>query len=371
MVRRKRIGLYFYNDPNWIGGTYYIANLIAALKLSRLTVSPEILAFTDTEDNFQVLHDISYRRLRPIRIGTPDQYPHWPIWLRRWLGKDKYCDVIYPAKENTWADPGAKGILWIPDFQPKMLPEFYDSALRQEVVSKVDAMVGSNLPLILSSQSSLADFRYLYPNAKNRVFVLNFAVTHPEFRSIDWKVLTQKYQLQEEYYYIPNQFWIHKNHRLVLAALLKLKGINNAVNLVFSGNETDFRAQGFADELKGFCGTHGLTERVRFLGFIDRKDQLKIMERAKAVIQPSLFEGWSTSIEDAKAMRQTVIASDLPVHIEQLGSQGLFFERHSADGLATLMNDSWNKELKKPDFDYISSIRLFGEGFCKICDQVI
>jgi hypothetical protein len=35
------------------------------------------------------------------------------------------------------------------------------------------------------------------------------------------------------------------------------------------------------------------------------------MKNATAIMQPSLFEGWSTVIEDAKSLQVPVIASDL------------------------------------------------------------
>ena len=58
------------------------------------------------------------------------------------------------------------------------------------------------------------------------------------------------------------------------------------------------------------------------------------MQNAQAVIQPSLFEGWSTVIEDARALNKFVIASDLDVNKEQLQTNVRFFERNSAQALA-------------------------------------
>ena len=68
------------------------------------------------------------------------------------------------------------------------------------------------------------------------------------------------------------------------------------------------------DYLKKFVTDNNISENVLFLGFIDRKEQLKIMQHSEAVIQPSLFEGWSTVIEDARALNKYIIASDLRVH---------------------------------------------------------
>ena len=57
-----------------------------------------------------------------------------------------------------------------------------------------------------------------------------------------------------------------------------------------------------------------------------RAEQLLLMKYAQAVIQPSLFEGWSTVIEDAISLQVPVIASNLPVNIEQLGDRGVYFD---------------------------------------------
>jgi glycosyltransferase involved in cell wall biosynthesis len=86
--------------------------------------------------------------------------------------------------------------------------------------------------------------------------------------------------------------------------------------------------------LKAYVQENNLNDVIRFLGFLDRREQLKLMKHAVAVIQPSLFEGWSTVIEDAMAMNQRVIASDLEVNKEQLMDNGLYFEKNNPNDLA-------------------------------------
>jgi hypothetical protein len=58
------------------------------------------------------------------------------------------------------------------------------------------------------------------------------------------------------------------------------------------------------------------------------------MRRCVAVIQPSLFEGWSTVLEDARALGKTVIASDIAVHREQNPPGCSFFTKDSSEDLA-------------------------------------
>lgn len=48
--------------------------------------------------------------------------------------------------------------------------------------------------------------------------------------------------------------------------------------------------------------------------FFLREEQVLILRNAIAVIQTSLFEGWSIVVEDAKAQNKFVISSSFKVH---------------------------------------------------------
>ncbi len=53
------------------------------------------------------------------------------------------------------------------------------------------------------------------------------------------------------------------------------------------------------------------------------------MNNSIAIIQPSLFEGWSTVVEDAKALNKLYYSYlDLEVHREQINNNAYFFNPH-------------------------------------------
>ena len=56
------------------------------------------------------------------------------------------------------------------------------------------------------------------------------------------------------------------------------------------------------------------------------------------MLNPSLFEGWSTTVEEARAMGTPMVLSDLEVHLEQMGKQATYFERNSAQSLANALD---------------------------------
>jgi glycosyltransferase involved in cell wall biosynthesis len=163
------------------------------------------------------------------------------------------------------------------------------------------------------------------------------------------------------YYMVPNQFWPHKNHLVVLKCLqeLKLRGVN--LTVVFTGKEETGDGS-YSISLRKFVSDNGLQQQVRFLGFIDRIDQLVLMRESIAIIQPSLFEGWSTVVEDAKALGKFVFASDLAVHREQLAQHCCFFKADDEMELASLiMKTEVNDTLHF--FEYEENRRQFGKSF--------
>jgi hypothetical protein len=96
------------------------------------------------------------------------------------------------------------------------------------------------------------------------------------------------------------------------------------------------------------------------------------MKHAQAIIQPSLFEGWSTVVEDAKAMNQTIILSDLRVHKEQTDDYEpkLFFNPNNENDLVEKML-SLPKNNSAIPYDYKATTKLFGENFMKIVSKIV
>jgi glycosyltransferase involved in cell wall biosynthesis len=114
---------------------------------------------------------------------------------------------------------------------------------------------------------------------------------------------------------------------------------------------------------------------LRFLGFIDREEQLLLMKHAIAVIQPSLFEGWSTVVEDSKSIGARLIVSDIAVHQEQLEAYGgkWFFsptdEKQLAERISEAMQAS-AKQVPQARYEYSKDIVRFAEKFIEIIESL-
>jgi glycosyltransferase involved in cell wall biosynthesis len=74
----------------------------------------------------------------------------------------------------------------------------------------------------------------------------------------------------------------------------------------------------------------------RHLGLVPYEDVLGLNAASDALINPSLFEGWSTTVEEAKALGTGMLLSDIGLHREQSPS-ATFFPADNAVALAAAM----------------------------------
>ena len=189
--------------------------------------------------------------------------------------------------------------------------------------------------IVFSSESAAADFGRFYPAARARAEVLHFH-THPSpsWFTGDPAAVQRQFHLPDEFLLVSNQFWQHKNHRTLFAALALLQERGLRPTVVCTGQTGDFRKKDYFNTLLRQMHEAGIASQVCVLGLIERAEQIQLMRRSLAVIQPSLFEGWSTVLEDARALGKTVIASDLAVHREQDPPGCTFFVRIQPEALA-------------------------------------
>jgi glycosyltransferase involved in cell wall biosynthesis len=77
----------------------------------------------------------------------------------------------------------------------------------------------------------------------------------------------------------------------------------------------------------------GIAANFRYLGMIPIDHVYALLRSATALINPSSFEGWSTTVEEAKSFGTPMFLSDINVHHEQAAS-ALFFGLRDPAALA-------------------------------------
>jgi len=378
MAERRKVGLIYKYNENWIGGIYYIQNLVSALNLLPDVEKPILNVYIDSEEHFNELANLTnYPYLYKKKYG---KFRRGIIKISRavfgklipGLFSSDIHDIVFPAAREYLFSSKQTFLYWIPDFQEHYLPHFFKPDELKSRKEYQNNLVRNAKHLILSSTAAQKNFNDIYPTNRLTQHVLRFAVSHNMPRCTDEDIHV-KYKIPGEYFICSNQFWIHKNHKVILEAIRLLKNRNVSVFVAFTGKEYDNRNPEYFSQLKVLASNLDVQDNIKFLGFISREDQITLMKKALAVLQPSLFEGWSTLIEDAKAIKQSIIASEILVHQEQLQDYNLkvLFPVDDAFQLAKCMEENLKKLPKRPhDYNYENNVLEFGRNFINIVDKI-
>jgi len=327
-----------FTGDNWIGGMNYYLSLVSALSLAPQTD----VKFIIITNKAGVLDNYASENLVIHVDDTLGGNSFFQKVLNRVCGCDlKLAKVVnalnidllthtsYSRKYNC------KTIWWKPDFQENYYPEFFSKREiweRKRLVER-NAKYAS---IIFSSQSACYDYHRFYKKPC-KSHILRF-VPLLDFNAINEfkiKATLDKYKITRPFFYLPNQYWVHKNHELVLNSLIEY---NHELDfeVISTGAMKDYRGNAHMNKI------NGLIERVpdnryRAFGLVPREDMLALMSACIAVINPSKFEGWSTTVEEAKYMGKRLVLSNLLVHIEQDPSDSIFIDVSDVESLSTAL----------------------------------
>jgi hypothetical protein len=385
MVKRRKIALFYSYNEDWIGGTYYIQNLISALKHLPADRQPALRLICNTYEEYKSILNLNYPYITwaPLLLESSPPSFFCRIYNKACslLGQpEKYVYKLYQdIGDATFVFPSSPGlvtknaeqIFWIPDFQEYYFPEYFTPKMRMERLQYHQYIFDSHSKIIFSSAVAMNDFNRHFGRSNGKQMVVHFAVTHSHtYRSLDVSSLFIKYDIKRPYFIVPNQMWIHKNHITVLKALSAL--IDRSFNdflFIFTGKEEDYRNPDHRAMLHAYVAENKLAPYARFLGFIDRDEQLKLIQESIAVIQPSLFEGWSTVVEDAKAINKYLVLSDIPVHREQVTSNVSFFSPENHVDLADILVSIMRHKFHLSSTSYADNVYNFADSFMKIVEH--
>jgi glycosyltransferase involved in cell wall biosynthesis len=331
----------------WMGGISYLRNLFSALgSLAERKIEPVLLVRPLEREHAVALGGVvaelgvpgyldprSGHAARLLAALAPLSRRLW----QRFLAAEDISGLSHsPA---SLAPPSLPSLGIIYDFQHRHLPELFSAEERAARDRAFLSLCKASSTVLVSSECALSDLRAFCPDHAHKGRVLHFVANLEGTAPTPLAGLRAKYGLPPAYLYLPNQFWKHKNHAAAIRALavLRKKGAP-PVWVVASGAAADYRHPRHYSDLMAMAGALGVQDSFRSLGVVPYADLLGLMQHAVAVLNPSLFEGWSTTVEEAKSMGKLVILSRIPVHLEQSPARSLFFDPDSPEELADAMS---------------------------------
>lgn len=186
------------------------------------------------------------------------------------------------------------------------------------------------------SEASAADIVRRFPSLKGRIVVSpNAADARFTPRADPDDEISTLVGFDAPYYLLVGQNQPSKGHPLALRAFAEAAPKDS--HLVYLQR---VRPGG---ELKALADELGVGERVHFMPETSEDEYLRLLQSAKALLQPSLAEGFGMPALEALACGTPVIASDIAPLVEVLGGAGLHSKagdwRSLANAIRTLEDD--------------------------------
>jgi glycosyltransferase involved in cell wall biosynthesis len=378
---QKTINIGFVlRDPNWHGGINYLRSLTSALNLVKSKNINQIL-FVPSQSNMGNLRNFEIKIIKSklfndslinkIILKLTDFIFKKNIILELYF---KYHRINILSHTNYTKLLDIKLIGWIGDFQYLHLKNFFGKiSIKRNIALHTDLAKFAD-QVIVSCNYSLVDFNNYHYVYKNKVNVLKFVPTVIKPSNLlSLKELKKRFHINEDFYFIPNQFWKHKNHLCLLKAIKYLNSNHIYPNFVFTGKMDDHRNNEYVQKIKKKIDNLS-SKKVQYLGEISYLEVCSLMFRCKAVINPSFFEGWSTSVEEAKIYNKICILSKIPTHIEQKPNRSIYFNPSNPIELAKaiLKTEKMNIRLIKfNNKNYITKRKKFGFEYLNIIKKII
>lgn len=350
-----RVGFTPIGGAQWTGGRTWQLNLLrATCRYESARVRPVVFCGIDLAasevEQFAAIPGVELVRAAAFDAGNSRRR----LARSLLIGRDREAveaflhheiDVAFEsAVFYGWRCP-LPVIAWLPDFQHRHMPEQFSIRARWKREIGFRAQVASGRIVMVSSEDARKDCEHFYLRSAGRTAVVRFAAPIDDslFES-DPLATARAYGLPRTFIYLPNQFWKHKDHATAIDAVAILRDRGIVVTIAASGNPVDPRHPEHYAALRARVEALGIPDRFRFLGMIPRPHLVSLLRTCAALINPSLFEGWSSTVEESRSLGVPLLLSDIRVHREQMGDTAIYFDPANPVALA----DAIEKTIQHP-----------------------
>lgn len=236
------------------------------------------------------------------------------------------------------------------DFQHRHLPEYFDASEIAWRDSEFRKTAERATLLLVSGESVRADLERFAPAFANKVRIVPpISYIPDEIYARPSQEFVQSYSLPKKFIYLPNQFWRHKNHLLAFEAVRRLKERGENVFVVCTGYGNDSRSLLYFSEILQTISRLGIRDQIILLGSVPREDVFALVRQAAFVLNPSRFEGYGLSLDEARSIGKRALVSDLAAHREQNAPCIEYFNPTDPDDLVAKMSAQWTATRPGPD----------------------
>jgi glycosyltransferase involved in cell wall biosynthesis len=292
------------------------------------------LCVVDKAEQDKKQWQLSFRGRIPLRIERRLRKIYW--FFRRYYRSNLYkggpltthgVDLLFcPFTAIPYAEPGIPIVSLIHDLQHKDYPQFFSqkeidarNTFMDEVCRRADAII------CVSESTRIAVIKNLKtdPDKTHTVHnCIHSRLLKPGQTRID-ENLEKLNIANRSYMFYPANFWLHKNHNMLLTAygMYISRNPDCKIDLVLTGALDDAQ-----QDLKDKVRRMGLERYVHFLGYLPDDQLTTVWKGCSFLIFPTLYEGFGIPVIEAMQFGKPVLCSNVTSLPEVAGSAALYFD---------------------------------------------
>ena len=233
--------------------------------------------------------------------------------------------LLCPFTVPRFAHPAIPALSIVYDLQHTELPQFFGTAELAHREHNLRQACRLATRIVCISDFVRRSILASYPVAPEKVTTIHIRMATrlpPGDEAVRASVLARLGLSEDGYLLYPANFWEHKNHRALLSAMGMFRSGHpqSKLKLVCTG------APGMQmEELRAAADAMKLSDRVLFPGYLSEAELAALLSGCRALIFPSLYEGFGMPVIEAMAAGKPVLCSNVASLPEVAGDAALFF----------------------------------------------
>lgn len=230
------------------------------------------------------------------------------------------------------------------DLQHRHLPQFFPPSERRRRDVTYRAFCEQASTVVAASRWVKRDLVELFGIDGGRIAVVNVpppTSAYPEPDPDQLRTIRRDLGLPEKFVYYPAQTWPHKNHARLFQALGELRRSGLSIPLVCSGHRNEHHRAAVRAARDA-----GVAEAVTFLGFLTPLEIMVVYRSARALVFPSLYEGWGLPIVEAFRAGLPVACSNVTSLPELVADAAILMDPLDVGSIAEAIRELWTDDAR-------------------------
>ncbi len=320
----------FYNQT---GLGNYSRSIISSVSKVRKNDQIYLITPHSKTDNFKIYN-------QNTQIVTPPFLSNKKYW--RFKGVNKQLkkigiDIYHGLSNELPYKINCKSVVTIHDLLFLKYPNFYNYIDRKIYYLKSKIACQQANAIIATSEQTKKDIINFLKIKEDKIHAI-YQTCQPEF--INYKT-HKTINIKEPYILYVGSIEERKNLIFLLQAI---KEMNPEIKLVCVG-----RKYKYYKKVQNFIQKYKLTQRVSFLNIDDTSMLAALYRKSRALIYPSIDEGFGIPIIEAMYSKIPVITSNKAIFKEIGGKNSYYFEEANLESLIEKISEVWTDSKKRDD----------------------